>query len=188
MKDKREKIIDTAIRLIIEEGINVPTAKIAKESGVSNGTLFNYFETKQNLIDTIFLSIKEEVYQCMPEDCCSNLELREFILNMWKKVFFWARENIEKHKACVIIKSSDALSKEALDKERDVFKCILVKTVEGIKNNKIINIPTDYIEELGAMHLTTAINYAAKHQLKDEELEKHINTSFEIFWKGISVK
>jgi AcrR family transcriptional regulator len=38
--------MSAAIRVIASEGPGAPTATIAKEAGVSNGSLFTYFETK----------------------------------------------------------------------------------------------------------------------------------------------
>ena len=35
-----------AIRVISGQGLSAPTVTIAKEAGVSNGSLFTYFETK----------------------------------------------------------------------------------------------------------------------------------------------
>ena len=48
---KNEKILEAAIKLLAEQGAGVPTAKIAQEAAVSNGTLFNYYPTKQALLD-----------------------------------------------------------------------------------------------------------------------------------------
>ena len=34
------------VRVIASQGLGAPTAMIAKQAGVSNGSLFTYFETK----------------------------------------------------------------------------------------------------------------------------------------------
>ena len=60
-KLKRKKIIETSIRLFIKNGFHgTPTSLIAKESGVANGTLFNYFKTKDVLINEVFKEVKME--------------------------------------------------------------------------------------------------------------------------------
>ena len=58
---KPETILAAALSLFRSEGVNVSTARIAKQAGVSNGTLFNYFPTKQALIDALYVSIKTEL-------------------------------------------------------------------------------------------------------------------------------
>ncbi|HET8853867.1 MAG TPA: TetR family transcriptional regulator, partial [Ktedonobacteraceae bacterium] len=44
-QDKRNAILAAAIELIAEQGLSVPTSKIAHVAGVAEGTLFTYFET-----------------------------------------------------------------------------------------------------------------------------------------------
>jgi len=63
MSEKQQLLIRTAIQLISEEGVGVATAKIARTAGVSNGTLFNYFATKQILFETVYLHINKEMAQ-----------------------------------------------------------------------------------------------------------------------------
>ena len=53
--EKKEWIRKAAINLISEEGFHgVTTDKIAREAGVSVGTIYNYFENKEDIIAYIF--------------------------------------------------------------------------------------------------------------------------------------
>lgn len=53
--EKKEWIRKAAINLISEEGFHgVTTDKIAKEAGVSVGTIYNYFQNKEDIIAYIF--------------------------------------------------------------------------------------------------------------------------------------
>lgn len=50
MKVKRQKILDEAIKLFSNQGYNDTTiAKVAKAAGISFGSVFTYFETKEDL-------------------------------------------------------------------------------------------------------------------------------------------
>ena len=47
MSDKREKVLNAALKLFTERGIDsTSTASIAKEAGVGTGTVFHHFENK----------------------------------------------------------------------------------------------------------------------------------------------
>lgn len=62
----REKILATALTLFTERGFfGTPTSLISKESGVATGTLFFYFKTKEDLIDTLYRCIKNEAAQAL---------------------------------------------------------------------------------------------------------------------------
>ena len=56
---KRKKIIEISLKLFVERGFHgTPTSLIAKEAGIANGTLFNYFKTKDILINEVYKEIK----------------------------------------------------------------------------------------------------------------------------------
>jgi|GraSoi2013_100cm_1033763.scaffolds.fasta_scaffold104262_2 AcrR family transcriptional regulator len=57
-EDKRNAIIAAATRVIVTQGLSAPTALIAQEAGVSNGSLFTYFETKTDLFNQLYLELK----------------------------------------------------------------------------------------------------------------------------------
>ncbi|MGW7541204.1 TetR/AcrR family transcriptional regulator [Streptomyces sp. NPDC054770] len=51
----RELLLDAARAMFAERGVDVAMADIARRAGVSNGTLYNRFPTRQELIDAVFL-------------------------------------------------------------------------------------------------------------------------------------
>jgi AcrR family transcriptional regulator len=59
--EKRSAILDAATRIIVTQGLSAPTAGIAKEAGVANGSLFTYFETKTDLFNQLYLELKIEM-------------------------------------------------------------------------------------------------------------------------------
>jgi AcrR family transcriptional regulator len=58
-EDKRNAIMDAATRLIVTHGLSAPTATIAQEAGISNGSLFTYFKTKAVLLNQLYLELKK---------------------------------------------------------------------------------------------------------------------------------
>jgi AcrR family transcriptional regulator len=54
MTEKKELILQTALRLFSEQGYEAtPTNRIAKEAGVSEGLIFRHFENKEGLLSAI---------------------------------------------------------------------------------------------------------------------------------------
>lgn len=59
---KREKILEATADLIVAQGIqNCPMASIAKQAGCGAGTIYRYFNTKEELIEQLYLSISQEM-------------------------------------------------------------------------------------------------------------------------------
>ena len=63
-RDKEGKIkliIETFVRLIIEKGYtNVSTNLVAKEAGLSIGTIYNYFKSKEDILQAAFQGTIED--------------------------------------------------------------------------------------------------------------------------------
>lgn len=54
-KDKYQAIIEAAIKVIAEHGYhNAQVAKIAREAGVAEGTIYLYFQNKEDVLISIF--------------------------------------------------------------------------------------------------------------------------------------
>ena len=59
--EKRNAILEAATRVIVSQGLSAPTAGIAKEAGIANGSLFTYFATKAGLFNHLYLALKAEM-------------------------------------------------------------------------------------------------------------------------------
>ena len=64
-EDKRNAILAAATQVIAEQGLGAPTARIAKVAGVAEGTLFTYFESKDVLLNELYLDIKAGMREVM---------------------------------------------------------------------------------------------------------------------------
>src|SRR5260370_41758245 len=50
----RDRLVAAARELFAERGVDVAMADIARHAGVSNGTLYNRFPTREDLIEAVF--------------------------------------------------------------------------------------------------------------------------------------
>ena len=58
MSDKKQQLLEASIDLFAREGFwNTSTASIARHAGVATGTLFNYFPSKDALIDAVYMHL-----------------------------------------------------------------------------------------------------------------------------------
>lgn len=59
--DKKEQIIQAAMKLLIENGVQgTPMSAISKEANTGIGTMYNYFPAKEDLINAIYIYIKQD--------------------------------------------------------------------------------------------------------------------------------
>jgi AcrR family transcriptional regulator len=57
----RERLLNAARRLFALHGADVPLEAIARDAGVSIGTLYNRFPTRERLIEAVFIDRLEEI-------------------------------------------------------------------------------------------------------------------------------
>ncbi|NLD57912.1 MAG: TetR/AcrR family transcriptional regulator, partial [Methanomicrobiales archaeon] len=88
--DKREAILNTALTLFVERGFyGTPTSLISKEAGVATGTLFFYFNTKEELIDTLYLRVKAEAALAMCRGLDDEPNTASRLRQLWKNAVEW---------------------------------------------------------------------------------------------------
>ncbi len=108
--DKRNAIMAAAIRLIASEGLGAATVTIAKEAGVSNGSLFTYFETKANLLNQLYLELKAGMASAALEGLPAGADLREQLFHIWSNWMGWAVSNPDKRRALAQLGVSDEIT------------------------------------------------------------------------------
>lgn len=188
MSNKRTQIIEASIDLFATSGFwNTPTSKITKHAGVSTGTLFNYFDSKDLLIDAVYLQLKQEQAAHMAINFPYNASVKERFEHLWFRYIDWGLNQPVRYHLLRQMKLSDLISSEAqasYDAELEAMKAQMLP--EGMENGPFKEIEADYLGMLLYAQLEAAVNHALTHQLTEMSLSRHISHSFQIFWDGVS--
>ncbi|MDD4092151.1 MAG: TetR/AcrR family transcriptional regulator [Smithellaceae bacterium] len=92
--DKRADIMDVALNLIAERGFHdSPMALIAKQAGVAAGTIYLYFESKDELILALHRDLEVRITEMIQEGYPAAASIREKFLYMNRKVLKYFMEN-----------------------------------------------------------------------------------------------
>lgn len=87
---KLERIQEAALRLFTEDGFDAtPTSRIAKEAGVATGTLFHHFSSKDELINTLYLVVKERMVQRIASGVDPDTSIRVRLRLIWLNSVGW---------------------------------------------------------------------------------------------------
>src|SRR5476649_1978117 len=98
-EERRAAIMAAASRVIASQGLAAPTAVIAKEAGVSNGSLFTYFETKAVLLNALYLDLKVDLNSAALKGLPVDRDIRSQMQQLWRNWLRWTAAAPEKHKA-----------------------------------------------------------------------------------------
>lgn len=183
---KNAKIIEAAIKLLAEQGTAVATAKIAQQAAVSNGTLFNYYPTKQALLDGVYLSIKKEVSTHVINQVAKETKhIKDLILLLWQQFISWAMANPLKQQVASLLRSSLAISDEVRALVDDIFRFINIKLKEAQNKQIIRDMPTEFLCEIAVAQMQATIQHARVNDFNQQQLSQLIQQSFEVYWNGI---
>ena len=81
--DKRELILHAALELIAENGFHgAPMSTIAETAGVAAGTIYRYFENKDDLIREIYSSLEDTIWSAIKEHYPEGCPIRERFLHI----------------------------------------------------------------------------------------------------------
>lgn len=185
---KREQLLRTALELFAANGLAVPTAKIAAAAGVANGTLFNYFPSKQDLIDSLYLDITREITGLFLGNGAQSAEtLREASFLIWRSFVAWALAHPLKQRVKSLLLNANALSPEALKQSESLLRPLKERLEAGIKHGEFIpGLSLDYLQQIKGALLAVCITEAQARSLKGKALEKHVATGFEVYWRGVA--
>lgn len=87
------------MRLFVEQGLGASTGAISRESGLSTGSLFNYFPTKTDLLNALYLHLKDDLAAAVWSAPFPDGVLRDRALEGWNRWTRWGADAPVKQRA-----------------------------------------------------------------------------------------
>src|SRR6204780_4665880 len=109
-ENKRNALMAAARNVIVAHGLSAPTAMMAQEAAVSNGSLFTYFETNADLFNELYLELKTGMASAGLEGLPAKAGLREQLFYIWSNWMRWAVSNPQKRRALAQLGVSDEIT------------------------------------------------------------------------------
>ena len=185
MKEKEQKILNSALELFVKEGFHgTSTAEIARTAGVATGTLFHYFKTKEELINRLYLHTKESMFAEIEGQYDDQKSLKDNIKGLWFKFVCFSIKNPYKFQFILTFHTSPyitSLTKEQLETQTEEMLGVYKM---GIRKQEIKEISFELAMEYFWGNVVSTVNYFDKYPEKIDK--ENLNQAFELFWDGIS--
>ena len=182
-EDKRSAILAAATRVIVVQGLSAPTAGIAKEAGVANGSLFTYFETKTDLLNTLYLELKLEMASAALKDLRETDELRDQVFHLWKNWTNWALSFPEKRQTLTQLSVSGEItlaSRAAADRGM-TYVVELMGRIHAI--GPMRKAPIAFVMTL----MNSVTESTIEFMMQDPaNAKKHCKVGFEALWRMVA--
>lgn len=186
--DKQEAILNTALSLFVERGFfGTPTSLISKEAGVATGTLFFYFTTKEELIDTLYLRVKAEAAEAMCRGLDKEPDAKAKLLRLGRNAVAWGIEHPEKMKFMEQFAHSQFVSTTAQEEGMSRFLFLQDLITEGIREGSV----RDYDPALLIFMMASSLSGLAARVAaagSSSEREAAIDQGMAFIWNGLKAE
>ena len=186
MESKRDKLLEAAIRLFAADGFwNTSTASIAKAAGVANGTLFNCFSSKDELINAVYSELKSRLLQAVTDALPAEAPFRDRMLAAWRAVVIWSLDNPIEHQLLEQLRLSELVSSETREAVTANFAFIIAEVNAALERGELVALPLPYHLEIMFSHMTAQINFLSGEEATQIDREDAIKSGFDIWWRGV---
>lgn len=183
-EDKRKAILNAALRVFAEHGIvNGPTSAISKAAGVAEGTLFTYFKTKDELLNELYLELRQEFNGHMGE-FPYEADARTRLRYMWDKFLDLGAAHPERLKVLAQLRATGKLFKE-----NETPGLALVEAMRVVRDaaseKELRNTSPEYLVLMVRSQLEMTVEFINAHP---ECAESCRELGFRMMWLGLTGK
>jgi len=182
-QEKRDAILAAAIELIAEQGLSVPTSKIAQAAGVAEGTLFTYFETKESLLNELYLTLKRGVREELMREYPFQASLVERARHFWNTYVAFGVNHPDKYKVAILLRFSDHVNEQVKRLGEEGYEVQRAMVLECLSSGVLKDQPPEF----GAAVLISLMNMTVELILQHPtEAERFRNAGFTAFWHAVT--
>jgi AcrR family transcriptional regulator len=181
--NKIKKIFNATLELIAEKGIhNTPMSEVSKRSETAAGTIYHYFESKEKLINELYLAVKKEVIDSILQNNTGKTYEKRFF-NVWSNYYDFLTSNPVILSFMEQCSNTPLISSETRQKADEFLSPLVQFYKEGMHEGIIKK--TD-VELVIALFHGSVLSIAQLNNAGHLEITKaRKKTAMESCWKGL---
>jgi AcrR family transcriptional regulator len=172
--------MSAATRIIASQGLGAATMTIAKEAGVSNGSLFTYFETKADLLNQLYVELKAEMAAAALDGLPAESDIRKQVLHMWSHWLRWATSYPEKRRTLAHLSVSDDITPESRQTAHQTMAGIAKLLERSRENGPMRDAPLPFVVALMSALADATIDFMIRDPAN---ADKHCIAVFDAMWR-----
>ena len=180
-EEKRDALLEAASDLIAQLSTGASTAKIAKAAGVSEGTLFTYFPSKDDLLNDLFVEIEGKLAETMLAPYPMKASARDRLFIVWSRLIEWGLNHSTARKALRQLKVSNRVTAESRKRCHAMFREARSIVEQCLAGHSAPERVAFYIDTILFDLADITMNAIAA---KPKEREAIRQAGFDLFWKG----
>ncbi|WP_338525891.1 TetR/AcrR family transcriptional regulator [Pseudomonas batumici] len=180
-EDKRNAILNAAIEVFAEQGLGCPTLKIARLAGVAEGTLFNYFSSKDVLLNELYLHLKAELRDVMMPGYPRTETVNKRARHAWQSYVDWGVAEPRKRKVVALLGMSAQVTEQSKLAGMQDFCEVNEMMQESIASGLFRDQPAAFVSAIMGALADTTIDFIRR---EPDQAERYAEAGFQAFWSA----
>ncbi|MCT4543851.1 MAG: TetR/AcrR family transcriptional regulator [Vallitalea sp.] len=178
----RDMILKVSLDLFINKGLQATSTKLILEAAnISNGALYHHFSNKEEIVQELYYTIKDELTQRIIENTKGTEQFREFLWKHWYTSIQWSLLNPKKKLFLEMFSNTPTIRNCTQDHMLEKTKFIFDKIDEAIRL-EIINVPDrDYFLYSFIANTDGVIKYL--NQYPEKNCIEFLQLTFQKYWR-----
>jgi AcrR family transcriptional regulator len=139
--DRRASLLEAATAVFAENGISAPTSLITKTAKVSEGSLFTYFKTKEELINALYRELRLDLAGAVTRDFPRKASVRDRLEHVFSRYVAWGVENPVARKALKHVSMSNVITSEVRAESGVLFAEVERLQTDAVSQRKLQQLP-----------------------------------------------
>jgi len=184
--DKRKALMDASLKLFTEKCFqDTSTASISQAANVGTGTLFCYFNSKEDLVNALYLESKEEFAEFTGNGVWDQPTFKTQLKYIFDRRVQWHKNNPDKIKFMMQYSSSSLITKVTREKALTRMRIVHEVVARAVEKGELTTVSVDLVGALISGYFHNASVYLNENA-PEGELKQWQEEAFNVLWKGLS--
>ncbi len=142
-EDRRTALLTAATKVFARQGVSASTSLISSTAGVSEGSLFTYFKTKDELVNAVYREIRLDLADAVLSGFPRRANVRQRLEHVFTKYVSWGVEHPLERKALKQVHLSKAITDQTRAEGGVLFAEIERLQKDAIDQRRIADLPPE---------------------------------------------
>lgn len=161
VSEREQRILNATLELVASEGLlNTSISKISKRAKSSPGIVYHYFESKDEIMDTLFINIFREMMDTIMDETVLELPVLERYKRLWLRKYRYHYNNPARTAFLEQYKNSAYYTAEQQQRSQQFMSGLATMGQQDIEQGLVMALS---IDDIYTMTMTVALNLAKSH-------------------------
>jgi len=140
-EDRRAALLDAATRVFAERGLGASTSLIAAQAKVSEGSLFTYFTTKDELVNALYRDLRQQLADAIMAGFPRRAGIRERLEHIWTQYVMWGADHPVERRALRLVSMAHVITPATRAEGQTLFAEVERVQEDAIAQKRLRHLP-----------------------------------------------